>query len=107
MAIEPVTRALRERSPGLLRAGLRQLLADREREWLEDSRDLLWALAPYHDCARRLGLDPVGVFDEAATAGPASIADLVRDFGRRTDVRPSAFAFSVDAAVDGPEYRWT
>ena len=100
------TRALRERSPELLRSGLLALLVDHEEVWLRDWRDLLVALAPYHDCARRLGLEPSAVFEEAAGAGPASLAGIVREFGERTDVTPTAFGFVVEDDAEGPRYRW-
>jgi hypothetical protein len=73
--------------------------------WESDVRDLLVALAPFHDCARRLGLDVASVFDDAATAGPPSIAEAVRAFGRRDDVTPQAFGFAVHEGQDGPQYR--
>ena len=42
----------------MLKSGLLRLLHDGELRWLQDRRDLLVAMAPYHDCARRLELDP-------------------------------------------------
>src|SRR3954451_15943476 len=51
----PVTQALRSGSVESLRAELlRLLVAGRDL----DLRDLLVGLAPYHDCAARLGVDP-------------------------------------------------
>src|SRR3954467_5791402 len=107
MSEDGATEALRTRSPDALLAGLHRLLTEHEQTWLLDWRDLLVALAPYHDCARRLGLDPATVFDTAATAGPPSLADHVRTFGRRTDITPRAFAFTVVDTPDGPAYRAT
>jgi hypothetical protein len=100
------TRALREDDPELLRAGLVRLIVQRQEEWGRDSRDLLLALAPYHDCARRLGLDPAAVFDEAAGQAPVTLREIVRDFGRRQDVTPGAFGFYVEDAPGGPRYRF-
>jgi hypothetical protein len=71
--IESPTRALRARAPEVLRAGLLRVLVEGEDEWVKDWRDLLIGLAPYHDCARRLGLDPVVLFD-AMGRGRAGVA---------------------------------
>ena len=105
--IDVPTRALRERSETMLREGLLEFVADGEAEWLRDTRDLMWGLAPFLDCARRLGLDPVEVFDTAAAEGPASLADVVRDFGRRTDVDERSFGYEVYDTPEGPAYRFT
>jgi hypothetical protein len=74
---------------------------------VRDWRDLLIAPAPLHDCARRLGLDPASVFDEAATHGPATVAQHVKRFGAHTDVTPASFGFRLDEdAPGGPSYRF-
>ena len=99
------TQALRARSPALLLAGLRRVLVDGRGEWLRDWRDLLMVLAPYHDCARRLDVDPTALFDEAAEDVP-ELRDVVRRFGRRHDVTPEAFAFELVDEPDGPRYRF-
>jgi len=99
------TEAVRSGSPERLEASIRDLLTDPENAQLrEDSRDLMVALAPLHDCARRLGLDPVTVFDAAADGAPPEIAELAREFGRRTDITAHSFAFMVEDTDDGPEY---
>jgi hypothetical protein len=72
--VDVPTQALRERAPELLRSGLREVLVDGEEEWLKDWRDLLVALAPHHDCALRLGLDPTVLFDETGQEGQRSSA---------------------------------
>jgi hypothetical protein len=99
------TDALRSRSPEKLDASIRDLLSGPENATLrEDSRDLMVALAPLHDCARRLGLDPAAVFDAAAEGAPPAMAELAREFGRRTDISEHSFAFMVEDTDDGPEY---
>ena len=99
------TEALRTGSPERLQASIRELLTDPEYAQLrEDSRDLIVALAPLHDCARRLGLDPVTVFDAAADGASAETATLAREFGRRTDITGDSFAFIVEDTDEGPEY---
>ena len=67
----------------------------------------MMSLAVYHDCARRLGLDPVVFFDEAAAHGPERLATLVRGFGRRTDDMVEGFHFEVADTPDGPKYERT
>lgn len=99
------TDALRSRSPEKLEASIRDLLSGPDNAGLrEDSRDLMVALAPLHDCARRLGLDPAAVFDAGAEGASAETAQLAREFGRRTDVSGHSFAFMVEDTDDGPEY---
>lgn len=104
--IETPTRALRTRAADVLRAGLLRALIEGEDEWVKDWRDLLVGLAPYHDCARRLGLDPVVFFAAVAEEGPPSLREIVRDFGRRLDVTPEAFGYVVTETGDGPRYDW-
>jgi hypothetical protein len=105
--VDAPSRALREHAPELLGSGLRRLLVEGEQEWVKDWRDLLVVLAPYHDCARRLGVDPTLLFDAAADEGPATLRDVVRDFGRRRDVTPKAFGFEVVEGPEGPRYEFT
>ena len=101
--LDELTDIVRRGAADELLPALRGLLAEYRPP---DDRDLMWTLAPIHDCARRLGRDPVALFDAAAAAA-AGKADLVRAFGRRTDVTPRAFAFAVVDEPDGPRYRWT
>ena len=77
--------------------------ADRAR-WSADTHDLLVALAPYYDCARRLGIDPQALFGQVAEAGPPELLDAVRDFGRRDDVTLAAYGWTVVETPDGPSY---
>jgi hypothetical protein len=99
------TEALRSGSPETLEASIRQLLTAPENAQLrEDDRDLMVALAPLHDCARRLGADPAAVFDAAAEGAPPEMAQLAREFGRRTDISEQSFSFMVEDTEDGPEY---
>ena len=102
----PPTEALRLRSAGVLRDGLLRLLVTGEEEWLKDWRDLLVAMAPYHDCATRIGLDPGPLFDEVSREGPPTLAETVRTFGNRTDITPSAFGFTVASLREGLAYEW-
>ena len=105
--IEAATDALRRNSPDALRAGLIRLLEDGELRWLQDRRDLLVAMAPFYDCARRLELDPAAFFAAVADAGPLALAELVRGFGERSDVTPAAFGYRLVMSPEGARYEWT
>jgi hypothetical protein len=74
-------------------------------DWVKDSRDLMVALAPYHDCARALGLDVAATFGEAAAQGPERLRAVVAAFGRRHDVTLQAFGWVLIDGSDGPSYR--
>jgi hypothetical protein len=102
----PPTEALRLQSADVLRDGLLRLLVTGEEQWLKDSRDLLMAMAPYHDCASRIGLDPGRFFAEVSREAPPTLAGTVLTFGHRTDITPSAFGFTVTTSREGPAYEW-
>ena len=67
-----------------------------------DYRDVLLSFAPFHDAARALKLDPVDIFDAAADRVPDVVAELLRTFGRRTDVSLGVFGWT----WDGEAYRF-
>ena len=98
------TRVVRSGNPGALIAELIDLLVAHEDEWLLDVRDLMAVLAPYHDAARWLDVAPGEIFETAASGGPPALADLVRAFGHRDDIRPESFGFVVQYEPEGPEY---
>jgi hypothetical protein len=96
------TAALREQSPSVLHGGLIWVLRAYDGK---DPRDLMLGLAPFHDCARRLGLDVRQVFNDAADAVDGEAAQVARDFGQRSDVTADAFAYVVESGPEGPMYR--
>ena len=98
------TRVARSGNPGALTSGLLDLLSVHEAEYLQDPRELMLMLAPYHHCARWLGEDPGELFDTVASGAPATLRDAVRTFGRRDDIEPEKFGFAVVETADGPEY---
>jgi hypothetical protein len=102
----PATGPLRSGSAEAFRTALVGALVEGEHEWVRDFRDLLMALAPFHDCARKLGLDAAAEFRAAAAEGPASLRDVVAEFGARHDITPAAFAFTVVDEPGGPAYRY-
>ena len=67
-----------------------------------DYRDVLLSFAPFYDAAKSLGLDPADVFDAAAQEVPDDVAELLRTFGRRTDVSLGVFGW----IWDGEAYRF-
>jgi hypothetical protein len=101
----PASKALRARSPDLLRQLLVADLRDGEQEWTKDHRDLMVMLAPYHDCAQRLGLDPAEELRDAAADGPPSLREVVQTFGERHDVTLASFDYSVTQGPEGLSYR--
>lgn len=62
---EPTT-ALRTRSPNRLRGDLNRYLLASEPKVDVDPRDVMVGLAPFFDCAKRLGVDPVDLFERAS-----------------------------------------
>jgi hypothetical protein len=105
---ESLTLALREGSAEHLREGLVRLLPKQGAEdEVHDWRDLIMDLAPYHDCARRLGLDPHVLFEWVARKVPAEVAVTVRALGKRDVVEPEEFGFALVDDADGPRYYWT
>ena len=101
----PASKALRARSPDLLRQLLVADLRDGEQEWTKDHRDLMVMLAPYHDCAQRLGLDPAEELRDAAADGPPSLREVVQTYGERHDVTLASFDYSVTQGPEGLSYR--
>ena len=96
------TEALRAGSPEVLRE---RLLAYVQASAFYDHRDAMMVLAPYHHCARQLGVDPRVLFEEVAAGQPPDVVDLLRSFAARRDIRPRSFGFVLDRDADGPFYR--
>jgi hypothetical protein len=105
MVEHPASCPLRSASAEELRAAIVADLIEGADEWLKDSRDLMVALAPFHHCARTLGLDVAATFREAAARGPESLRAVVTDFGERNDVTLGAFGWVVVEGPEGPSYR--
>lgn len=86
------------------REGLVTALADEaaRNAGFGDHRDVLLSFAPFYDAAKALHLDPLDVFDAAAENVPDDVAELLRTFGRRTDVSLGVFGW----IWDGDAYRF-
>jgi hypothetical protein len=64
------------------------------------------SLAVYHHVARRLGVNTVDLFDEIAACVPEEMAHLLRQFGRRGDVRLAKFGWRELKTADGVSYKF-
>lgn len=105
MAVEhSASEALRQRSRNAWHATLVRDLRTGEPEWRADSRDLIVALAPFHDCAVRLGMPVALSFRFAAWRGPRGLRSTVVAFGRRDDVTLRAFGWALEDTAFGPSY---
>jgi hypothetical protein len=99
--------ALRSGSTDRLKADLVRYLVASAWRVSVDYRDVLVDLAPYFDCAQRLNIDPVALFDEAAMDFEDDVRELVRTFARRSDISLRAFGWQLVDAPDGSCYRPT
>ncbi len=97
--------ALRLRSVARLRAELEQYLVASEPDVELDWRDVLVGLAPYYDCAQRLGLDPVELFASASADLGDRTQELARTFAHRSDITLQAFGWTLVAGSRGPCYQ--
>jgi hypothetical protein len=89
-----------------LRLGFARIVEAAARERSPDDRDEMISLAPFVDCARRLGLDPATVLGPVAAGGPPWFRDLFDRFVVRTDVTLGAFGWTLAETPDGPAYRF-
>lgn len=99
--------ALRRRSAEQLRTGLTDYLVASAPTVGTDFRDVLVGMAPFYDCAERLGMDPVTLFDEASRDLEPEAKALARDFARRSDIDLGSFAWELVETPEGLCYRPT
>lgn len=64
------------------------------------------ALAVFYHCARKLGLEPREVFDEAAQFADDDMAARLRAFGRRSDVTLKQFGWREIRRPEGVVFRF-
>jgi hypothetical protein len=98
------TAALRERSVAVLEAALAAYLGHADEDIQRDWRDVLVLLAPYRDCAVRLGEDPVAIFARASTGASEAARALASRVARRSDVTLEAFGWVLTEQPEGPCY---
>jgi len=101
---EPTT-ALRQRSSARLLADLTAFMGAVEPEVAIDFRDVLVGFAPFYDCAIRLGIDPIQLFESAARDRGAPLRELATTFARRSDITLAAFGWQLVDRAGGPCYR--
>ena len=99
------TDALRERSPEKLHAALAREMLAAEPDALADWQGILMEWSAYFDCAERLGIDPVALFDEAARERSPELRALAARFCRRSDVTLAAFGWTLVEDDGLPCYR--
>ena len=101
--VRAATVALRERDPALLTDALFGLaLAATARN--DDWRDLMVGMAIHFWVAVQLGIEPPVPFDAVADRlAETSVGEVVRTFGRRSDVTLGAFGWRVVDTPDGPD----
>ena len=95
--------AVRSRDRGLILMGLVALGID---GWRGDWRDNAVLICLHYDAARRIGLLPEHLFEEAAKLLPEKPAEAVRSFLRRTDGEKSLEAMGYIAATDADGFRY-
>lgn len=98
------TLAVRESDPDRLRLGLiGNAIANTH---IPPNRNVDVALAVFYHCARKLEIDPAGLFDEAAQFAAEDIAERLRVFGRRADVTLKQFGWREMRTPDGVHYKF-
>ncbi|HEX6386848.1 MAG TPA: hypothetical protein VF177_19455 [Anaerolineae bacterium] len=96
------TLSVRQQDPDKLLSGLvGDVIANYT---IPDRRDVSLGLAIYHHCAGKLGLNPVEVFDQAADFANPSLARVLTQFGRRTDVNLRNFGWRELMTTEGVRY---
>jgi len=91
-------------SPERLGVDLNRYLVECELEVDMDWRDVLVGLAPFYDCALRLRVDPVELFDAASKDINEETRELARRFARRSDISLKSFAWTLESTPEGPCY---
>jgi hypothetical protein len=71
-----------------------------------ERRGIAISLAIYHHVARQLGVNTVDLFDEIADCVQGDLAPLLRQFGRRSDIRLAQFGWRELNTADGVRYKF-
>ena len=99
------------RATTALRTGTREALCEQlaaqaeMRAGFRDRREVMLDLAPFHDCCRRLGLEPADVFADVARSASPDVAAQLLAFGARTDVTLNVFGWVLEDDDGQPAYR--
>jgi hypothetical protein len=70
------------------------------------NRNLDSAFVVYYHCARKLGIDPVTLFDEAAEYATDDLAAFMKTFSRRKDVTLKQFGWREVKTQEGVRYKF-
>jgi hypothetical protein len=99
---DPASRSLRSGSGDDLLRDFVAELVDGERPWSDDPRDVMVILAPFHDCARRLGLDVAAteLTDRRTASGSARMHGSWLSEGKLTFVHPQLDWFALKRLDD-------
>jgi hypothetical protein len=106
LAGREATAALREGSSAALHTGFDRWVAEVGGEPNGDQRDAMIEIAPFVDCARRLGLDPVDALGAVIEHAPGWLREAFASTTGYADVTLEALGWSVAETPDGPEYRF-
>lgn len=99
------TRAVRKESEEFLFAGLTGLvIANYE---ILENRRIEVSLAIFHHCARVLSVDPAALFQQGAKYALPVLADLLIQFGRRTDINLKKYGWKAMNSQDGIVFRFS
>lgn len=69
-------------------------------------RNVEVTLALFHHCARKLGVNTVDLFETAAAYAGTAVADRLRAFGLRSDVRLSSYGWRELKTPEGIRYKF-
>lgn len=105
MVAVATTEALRTRSLSRLLEGFTAYVAKAGGRHPFDYREQLMSFAPFVDCCRRLGADPLEALGPAADAGAAGYGALFRGFAAH-ESSLGAFGWHLLEDPEGPEYRF-
>jgi hypothetical protein len=73
---------------------------------IPNNRNLAVSLAVYHHCARKLGMNPVDLFEDAAQFASDEFALILLQFGRQPDVTLRKYGWREIKTPDGVVYKF-
>jgi len=100
------TAALRSGSADVLRAGFDRWVSVEAAAPYGDQRDAMIGIAPFVDCARRIGLEPDDLLGPVVANCPAWLRQAFAATIGHPDVTLEALGWSVVETPDGPSYRF-
>lgn len=98
------TMAVRQQSRELLLRGL--VAMGIANHVVPPGRNVEVAVCIFHHCARKLGISPVELFDEAAQVAPPHMTTFFEEFGRQADVTLRRYGWQELKTPEGVRYKW-